>query len=244
LVFERLLLQAARGETGTARPLLRARIDRDDPSAPLAREALVAGLHYRFRLHEVQKEIDDWLRHDPDSTFALFAMARLQEERGQSSEALATYRRVVEIDPEHDEARLHMTELLVQLSQGEEALAHLSYLRRRLPDNPEVMVRLGQALDLQARPDEARAALDECLRLYPNHPRALVERGRIARRDGDGELAEDCLSRAVKLDPGDGEARHQYSLALNQNGKKAEAAKQQEALRQIEDDVRRINELP
>jgi Tfp pilus assembly protein PilF len=243
LVLERLLLQAARGELESAGPLLRARIDQDDPAAPLAREALIAGLHYRFRLREAEKQIDAWLESDTDNTFALFARGRLQEERGQSSEALGTFRRLVEIDPEHDEARLLMTGLLVQLSQGEEALPHLEYLRRQLPDNPEVLLRTAQALDLQARPDEARAALDECLRLHPNHSRALAERGRIARRDGDGDGAEEYLSRAVRLDPGNGEARHQYALALSHNGKKAEAAEQQEALRRIEDDVRRINEL-
>jgi tetratricopeptide (TPR) repeat protein len=243
LVLERLLLQAARGELDAAGPLLRARIEQDDPSAPLAREALLAGFLYRFRLAEAEKQIDAWLEREPDSTFALFAWAKLQEDRGQTSEALGTYRRLVELDPEHDEGRLRMTTLLIQLSQGEEALSHLNYLRRRLPESPDVWVQLAQALDLQARPDEARAALDECLRLSPNNPRALAERGRIARRDGDGDLAEEYLGRAVRIDPGNGEARHQYCLALAQNGKKAEAAKQQEVLRRVEDDIRRINDL-
>jgi tetratricopeptide (TPR) repeat protein len=243
LVLERLLFQATRGGVESAGPALQARIDQDDPAAPLAREALIAGLMYRYRLPEADKQIEAWLKHDPDSTQALFARGKLQEEREQTSEALVTYRRLVEIDPEHDEGRLRMTTLLLLLSQGEEALTHLGYLRRKFPDHPEVLVQLAQALDLQARPDEARAALDECLRLDPNNARALAERGRIARRDGDGELAEDYLSRAVRLDPGNGDARNQYCLVLNQNGKKAEAAKQQEALRQVEDDVRRITDL-
>src|SRR5262249_19703455 len=161
LVLERLLLQAARGGVDAV-PLLRARIEQDDPSAPLAREALIAGLLYRFRLNEAEKDIESWLKRDTGNTFALFARAKLQEERGQGSEAMSTYRRLVELDPEHDEARLRMTALLLQLSQGEEALTHLEYLRRRLPESTEVLVRLAQALDLQARPDEARAALDEC----------------------------------------------------------------------------------
>jgi predicted Zn-dependent protease len=227
----------------SAGPALRARIEQGDPAAPLAREALVAGLLYRYRLDDADKQIEAWLEREPDSVHALFARGKLQEERDQSSEALATYRRLVEIDPEHDEARLRMTTLLLLLSQGEEALTHLRYLRRKHPDHAEVLLQLAQALDLQDRPDEARAALDECLRLEPDNPRALAERGRIARRDGDGQLAEEYLGRAVRLDPGNGDARHQYCLVLNQNGKKAEAAKQQEALRQVEEDVRRITDL-
>jgi tetratricopeptide (TPR) repeat protein len=243
LALERLLFQAMRGGVESAGPLLKARIDQDDPAAPLAREALVAGLLYRHRLNEAEQHIHRWLERDPDSTMALFAKGKLQEQREQSSEALGTYRRLVEIDPEHDEGRLRLTTILVRLSQGEEALPHLEHLRRRLPDHPDVLVQWAQALDLQGRTDEARSVLDECCQRHPDHAAALAERGRIAGRDGEGQLAEDCLGRAVRLDPGNGAARYQYYLVLNNNGKKAEAAKQQEAIRQIEDDVRRINEL-
>src|SRR5262249_41054220 len=121
--------------------------------------------------------------------------------------------------------------------------AHLEYLRRRLPDNPEVLVQLAQALDLQGRTDEARALLVECVRNFPDDAHALAERGRIANHDGDRALAEECLAKSIRLDPGDGRPRYQYYLALIQNGKQEEAFKQQEALQGIENDANRIKEL-
>jgi tetratricopeptide (TPR) repeat protein len=243
LVLERLLLRATRGELETTRPILHRLIDRDDPTTPLAREALVSGLLYRFHLGDAAEQIDDWLRHEPDSTQALLARGKLHDRRLQTSDALATYRHILELDPEQDEARLRLTTILVPLSQADEALPHLEHLRRRLPDNPQVLTQLAQTLDLLERPTEARAVLDECLRLHPDHAAALVTLGRITLRDGDGERAEECLARAVELDPGDVAGRHQYSLALSRNGKKDEAAQQQEAIRRTKADLERINEL-
>src|SRR3954469_2641286 len=67
LVCERLLLRATRGEVEEVQPLLEARIEREETSAPTAREALVAGLLYRYRLSEAGEQINRWLQHDPRS---------------------------------------------------------------------------------------------------------------------------------------------------------------------------------
>jgi predicted Zn-dependent protease len=209
----------------------------------VAWEAVVAGLIYRFRLKDAETEIGRWLARDPDSPPALLARGKLQEQRDESSEALQTYRRLVEIDPEHDQARMRMTTILIQLSQAGEALPHLDYLRARLPHHPELMVQSAQALDVLGRADEARATLDDCLRHHPDHATALLERGRIARRDGDAAFAEECLGRAVRLDPGNVPARYHYSLVLTSNGKQAEAAKEEAAVQRIQADVQRIKDL-
>ena len=243
LALERLLLRATRGELAAAGPLLRLRIEQGGSDADLAREALTAGLVYRFRLTEAEALIDSWRDCEPYSPHALLAAGKLYEQREQNTEAQAVYRRLLEIDPGHDEARLRLTTLLLQLSQGEEATGHLELLRRRLPGNAEVLVQLARALDLQGRGDEVMAALDECLRLRPDDPAALAERGRIANRDGDSKLAEQLLARATALDPGDARARYQYYLALSRNGKTDEALKEQQEVQRIEADVQRLKEL-
>jgi tetratricopeptide (TPR) repeat protein len=243
LVLERLLHRATEGDLEGALPPLQARIDAGAPSAPLAREAIVAGLLYRFRLPQADERIARWLDAQPDSTLALLAQGKLQEAREQNREAIRTYRRLLEIDPEHDEARLRLTTLLLASSQGAEALTHLEYLHHRLPDHSKVLVQLTQALNLQGRPDEARTVLAECLALHPDEPAALAEQGRLALEDGDPVLAEKCLTRAVQFDPSEPTPRYHLLLALNRNGKKAEIAKQQEALEKMQADAARLEEL-
>src|SRR5262249_50703582 len=161
----------------------------------------------------------------------------------RNSDALAVYRRLLDADPQHDDARLRMAAILVQLSQGDEALTHLEYLRSRHPGHADVPVRQAQAMDLLGRTAEARALLEETLRRQPDHAEALAECGRIALRAGDSEGAEEHLRLATRLDPGNGAARYQLFLALTKNRKEADAAREQEAIRQIEADVKRIKEL-
>jgi tetratricopeptide (TPR) repeat protein len=243
LVLERLLLRATRGEAEAAGPILQARIDRDDPSAPLAREALVAGLLYRYRLFDADRQIDAWLKRAPDSPLALLAAGQLHEHLEQADEAIRIYQRVLELDPEFDEVRLRLTGQLLQSNRTEEAIPHLQLLRQRLPEHTQVLLQLGQALDANGRAQEAIAALDECLRFNPEQAAALAERGRIARRDGDLTHAEQWLYQATHLDPGDAKARYQFYLTLNELGKKEEAATELDAHGQIEADVARVKDI-
>ncbi len=244
LVLERLSLRASRGEVEAVRSLLESRIAQDDPGAALAREALIAGLMYRFQLDDAAWQIERWLQDDPEGTLALLFQGKLFQQREQNSQGrLDSYRRVLELDPEHDEARMLLTTALLEVSQGEEALGHAEYLRHRLPGNPNVLVQQAQALMLLNRGDESRPILDECIRGNPNHAAALSTRGRLARRAGDNEQAEHDLGLAVRLDPGDAAARDQYAQVLHSNGKTEEATQQREEHRRMLADIRRIHEL-
>ncbi len=243
LVLERLLLRATRGEIEAVRPLLNMRIEANDPSAPQAREALIVGLIYRFSFPEAERELNRWLEREPDRPTALYLKGKLSEFQDATSKALLVYRHCLEVDPDHDESRLRMGVLLVSTRESEEAIPHLEYLHRRFPHNPDVLLNLAKALDLQRRSEEARALLNECLTYSPNNADALAERGRLALRDGDGPAAEDDLRKAVALDPGNFTARYQFSLALKENGKTSEAAKEKETIARIEADITRLTKI-
>lgn len=242
LVFERLLLRATRGELEAATPLA-ARIEAGGPDARAARAAIVTGLLYRYRWAEAERHLTAWLAADPDDTAALQLQGQMYEQRGQTSSALLSFRRVVELDPDHDEARLRLATLLLQLRQGEEAVTHLGYLRTRLPANAEVYAQWVRALALQGRTEDARRELDRCLVEHPDFPAALAERGKFALADGDEAAAERYFGRAARFDPGDLPTRNQYALLLARNGKPAEAAAEQAAVRQLETDYERIGQL-
>jgi predicted Zn-dependent protease len=243
LVFERLLLRATRGELESTASSLLARVAEGGPDARPAREAIVTGLLYRYRWAQAEQQLTSWLTGAPDDTAALLLLGELQEQRSQTSLALLSFRRVVELDPEHLEARLRMATILLQLRQGEEAVTHLAYLRAQLPENPEVHVQWVRALSLQGRTDEARVALDDCLRHHPDYPPALSERGRFAVLDADEQTAEAYFARSLRFDPGDVATRNQYAHVLARNGKPAEAAREREESQRLEADYQRITQL-
>jgi len=243
LVSERLMLNATRGDLTSAGPRLTAMVNEGHPDARLAREAIVVGMLYRFRWAEAEQNVAAWLNAAPDDPLAWLLRGKLHEQRQRAEEALQSYRKVLELDPDHDEARLRATTLLLQLRRSEELIGHLNVLRTRLPDLPEVQIQWVKALAMQGRTDESRAALGECLRRFPDFAPALLERGMIANQAGDDRAAEEFFSRAVRLAPGDYTARTHYSVVLARNGKEAEAAREKNALRALQADQERMDEL-
>lgn len=243
VALERLLLRVARGDLAAAGPAVVARIRQGGPDAALAREALVTGLVYRFRWLEAERELEDWLAAEPDSTTALLLRGKLEEQRLNRTGAAEFYRRLLERDPEHDEARLRLAGLLLNDRRGDEALPLLEVLRRRLPGHPEVAVQWARVLALVGRTAESRAALEACLREHPDYPAALAERGALALLDGDEAAAIEYLARALALEPGDLTVRRQYALALARGGRAEEAAREQAFADQLAADYERITEL-
>jgi predicted Zn-dependent protease len=243
LVLERVLLRAARGEVDEVGVFCRSRVEENHPSASLIREAVVTGLLQVYRLVEADKILREWLEREPDNTQALVLDGTLHELRLHLSDALACYRRVVELDPEHDEARLRMVNVLVQHSNGSEALPHVEYLRRRLPANAHVQVRQAQCQALLGLEDEARQTLDDLLRHQPHYGPALSERGKLALRAGDTALAEALLREAVVRDPSALDARYLLTQVLRRNDKEAEAQKESETLTRMEEDASRIQRI-
>ncbi len=244
LVLERVLLRAARGEVDEVSAFCQVRVEADHPSAPLVREAVVAGLMQVFRLHDAEKILKEWLaRAYPDNTQALFLDGRLCEQRLLLPDALNRYRRVIDLDPEHDEARLRMLSLLVQQSDGQEGLPHAEYLRRRFPDNTQVSLRLAQCLCLLGRQPEAREILDGLLERQPHYAAALAERGKLALQQRDNALAETLLREAVNRDPSALDARHMLVQALIRGGQPELASAEQDRLVSLEKDVLRIQTI-
>jgi len=243
LVGERLMLLATQGELDAAAPRLLNMIARNHASSRLAREALIVGQLFRFRWFEAERNIDAWLQVAPDDPLAWFHRGKLHEQRQLIPDAIAAYRETLERDLDHDEARLRLITLLLQQRSASEALPHLERLRTRLPDHPEIRIQLAKAYSLLGLTDESRRVLDDTLVRFPDFAPALAERGAQAIQAGDDSAAEDLLSRALRLAPGDYTARSQYAAVLERLGKPHEAAKIKETLRKLEEDQERIAEL-
>jgi tetratricopeptide (TPR) repeat protein len=106
-----------------------------------------------------------------------------------------------------------------------------------------VVLQYAQALDMQGRAKEARGELEKCLERFPDRGDVMAELGRILLRDGESKKAESLLHTASRLDLGAHSTQYQYFLALKQNGKVEEAARQQEKLQRLEADLTEIRRL-
>ena len=167
----------------------------------------------------------------------------LRDLRGAPDQAVADFRRAVEVDADNEDAAMRLTELLVQAHQPAEALPHLQYLLKALPDDPRVLTRIARCRADMGQAEEAKRILDGVLARYPYFSDALDQRGSIAMQDGDLTAAEGWLREAAGRDLGSTEARYHLYRCLVAEGKDAEAKAEQARLDALEADLKEIHEL-
>jgi predicted Zn-dependent protease len=239
-VRESFLLMAARGEVDKVEKYCQDLLERKDPATPLVLEALVAGCLRQYRLAEGAAFLQHWLDLQPDDTQALLCQISFDHFRQRPEEAVARYRRVLQLDPEHDSARLQLAVTLVETRQYQEAIPLLDALRQRQPDNCQVLVLLAQCQDSLGDQALAEQLLDQALAQEPHRGAALSARARLALRRGQLADAETWLRQALEFEPGNYQARYQLAECLLQRGQTDEAMKQEQRLKQMEADQKRF----
>jgi tetratricopeptide (TPR) repeat protein len=243
LILERVLLRAARGDVEGVGRFCRTLIDQGHPDMPLVFEALTAGYVRVYRLREAETCLALWLERQPDDCQALFYRGLVRELQTRQQDAIADYRRVVELDTGHDEARQRLAGCLVDLTQASEALHHLEYLHRRRPEDPLVVVDLARCRDLLGEQAEAEKMLDDLLARQPRFAPALTQRGILAARSGQFAKAEDWLRQSSAISPGDYQTHYQLSLCLRHRDKVREAKDLEVHLKDLESDAKRLREI-
>ncbi len=243
LDLEQVLVLAHRGDVDRVAKFCRAKVEQHHPATGAILEALSHGCLRTFRLPDAQNHVRRWLELEPDNVQALLTQAIIDEDRQASPDALNCYRRVLQLDPELEQPRLRLVDLLLELSQPSEAEPHLEWLRRRRPDDLDVAVPLARCRDQLGRRAEAVELLDGVLARDPHHPAALAERGRLALQAGDLAAAETWLREACDRQPGSYAVHYQLSQCLTREGKQEEARQLERRLKQIEDDVGRLQTI-
>jgi tetratricopeptide (TPR) repeat protein len=160
-----------------------------------------------------------------------------------ASEAVTCYQQVLRIDPKHEEARLKLTSALLEQRSFDDAVPHLEHLRQHQPDNLVALVRLAACRNFQGQQEEAVRLLEDVLSRQPDFAPALAERGKIALAQEDYAAAENWLCQAVDRNPSDQPACYSLVQCLRRSGKESQAQQQEQQLRQLEADLKRIGKI-
>lgn len=102
--------------------------------------------------------LEDRLEKDPADTEALQRSAVLLQDAHQPAEAVARYRRLLEIEPRNRQAWLDLANVAAETGDWTAALDASRGLLDHYPDDPEGLWNLGAIHANQGRMDEARAA--------------------------------------------------------------------------------------
>jgi serine/threonine-protein kinase len=158
-------------------------------------------------------------------------------EMGRWDEAVAAYRKALDLKPDIAEAHNNLGALLAEQDKAAEAEKEYQEALRISPDLSEAYVGLGNLLAAQGKPVEAGQEYREALRLKPDYAEAHTSLGILLAAQGKAAEAEGEFREAIRLRPDYPVAHYNLGALLARQGKAAEAEREyREALRLQPDD--------
>jgi tetratricopeptide (TPR) repeat protein len=153
------------------------------------------------------------------------ALARAYEleQRGELSQAIEGYRRLLASEPQNSDALHLLGVALAKAGHSREALEAIAGAAQLQPDNPAIHVNLGTALSRLGRDEEALASFERAVALKPDWAAALHGRGRLQLRLGRLEAAVSSLAEAARMAPETAAVHCDLGVALERLGRKEPA---------------------
>jgi len=155
--------------------------------------------------------------------YRVFDLAWEAAEKGRYEEAIAGWRRALELSP--NDARVHMNlgVSLTRAGQPREGLAHYRKAVELDPEYPEAHMNLGVALAGAGALDEAIAHYETALQLDPEYLEVYSNLGAALAAAGRLEQAIASYRKALQLDPNRAEVLSNLGVALARAGRLEEA---------------------
>jgi tetratricopeptide (TPR) repeat protein len=141
-----------------------------------------------------------------DNAFAHLGLADAWKDAGLSGQAIAEYRKELEISPRERKGLLRLGVLLASLGRIDEAMAPLNEAVQLRPGDAEGHFFLGQTLAQQGRLNDSLAQFEAAVRLKPDYVDAHVSLGTVLVDLGRTDEAIAHFSEALRIDPDSEEA--------------------------------------
>ena len=137
---------------------------------------------------------------EPRLATASFLLGAAYERTGRREQAVAAFRRVLEVEPDFHAALNYLGYMWAERGENlEEALALVGRAVALDPDNGAYVDSLGWANFQLGRHDEARTLLERAVRLEPDDPTVHEHLGDVYRALGQTERAREVYRRALEL---------------------------------------------
>jgi len=143
---------------------------------------------------------------------------------GQTEEAAALYRELLDRDPDNPSALNLLGVIALQKADAGTALGYLQRAAETAPERADVQVHLGEARRLRDEPGQALAAYHAALAIDPRNEMALGNIATVLSGLGRHREAADALSRLRRIRPDSAELMRRHGAALMRSGDREPAA--------------------
>jgi len=176
----------------------------------------------------------DTVEKNPESWMAQNNLGMVLQQKGQQDEAIAHFKKALELDPNKFETQ---NNLGYSLSMGSRLNDAIPYLEKALEINPNYAgthYNLGNALLRSGRVAEAIVQLQKAVELDPTYVPALSNLGSALLQTGQVDESLAHLQRALEIDPGYKAAHFNMANTLLQMGRTEEAVLQLQRVLEID----------
>jgi tetratricopeptide (TPR) repeat protein len=240
---ERWLTRAQAGRLRDAEPHLTELLaDPRDDGVDIC-EAYVQGYFINLRTREALQLLDAWKRDYPEDAQAYFMEGYLRQALAQTREAIAAYRKGLELRPERTIMRCRLAELLAEEHEVERAAAHFRRCLREAPGRVEILTAWAKSLAAAGELDQARTALEKVLDHTPGHFEALRQLGELEVTAGNFEQALPHLNAALEQRPYDTTTHNALGKALRALGRADQAQPHLDYVAEAEQSLARMERL-
>jgi serine/threonine-protein kinase len=159
----------------------------------------------------------------PDSSGCLVNLGLALRDKGQLDEAIACYKRAIELDPKYATAHFLLGGVLHGKGQLDGAIASWRRAIELDPKHARAHSNLGVALLAKRQVDEATASFRKAIELDPKLAVAHLNLGNALSDKGQKDEAIVSWRKAIELDPKDAKPHHNLGNALHGKGQVDEA---------------------
>lgn len=168
-----------------------------------------------------------------DATFAMFQRApasyrvhelsaEIFEIEARYSDAIAEYRKAIEINPAAPDLHYRLGRALLLQSHDpavlEQAAGEFRSELKLSPEDPACEFQLGQIAQVESNSAQAKSHFERALALSPNFVQALISLGKLSSQQKDYKQAIALLSRATALQPSNETAHYALLTAYRDSG--------------------------
>lgn len=195
-LFERAALAEVEGRTETAIELARRAIASDDTHAA-AHRLLGSLLTQQGKTEAAIESLRRSAALEPEDRRTWILLGRAYRAAGELEASTTTLERAVELDPDHARAHAELAWTSIERSNWPSARAQLERALELDPDDAELAVQHARALAATGETTAARQRLEAILERRPDAALARVALGALSLDDGDLDVAEEELTRAL-----------------------------------------------
>ena len=200
--------------------------------------------HQSANYHDLITLYQVTLAQNPKCWMAEYNLGLALKNQGQLDEAIAHYRRAINIWPDYVEAHYNLGGAYIEKGNIDEALAEYRRAIEIRPDDADSHNNYGSALRRLNQFDQAENEYRRALSLQPQYLDARLNLGSLLLQRGRTAEAITNLETARRLQPNDAVTLVTLGLALMKNGQPGEAAAElNRALQLAPDEVSAVNSL-